>query len=78
MNNYVHMYLLVIFVLNRIAQLEKSLIDVNSHQKQLEYEHQIEELNLKYAVYITVHSFHYKYVHMYIGLKVYLMIVHQN
>ena len=50
------MYLLLIFVLNRIAELEKSLIDMNGHQKQLEYEHQIEELTLKYAVYVTVRA----------------------
>ena len=47
---------LTLFVLNRIAELEKSLNDVNSkaivHQKQLE--HQIKELNLKYALYYTV------------------------
>ena len=49
--------------LNRIAELEKSLIDGNSkainHQKQLEHKHQIE-----YAPWYAVHASHHKYVYV--------------
>ena len=47
---------LTLLVFDRIAKMEKSLNDMNNkamnHQKQLE--HQIKELNLKYALCHTV------------------------
>ena len=64
---------LTLLVFDRIAEMEKSLNDMNSkamnHQKQLE--HQIKELNLKYALCHTVRMYilaAYSYVCVYVRI----------